>query len=186
MVALSTGLLRLLDLRELRGVIAHEFAHLKNRDGTLILLAWAFVEAIGRLSQLMWVLVVVSLLCGEGGVLLAGSSGLLVLVGLAPLGLGLLQASLLRTRERLADLDAAEISGDPRGLASALYKLGEYGKYVWGVTRRLRFIYTSEGEIEGELGWIRWWRSHSDTEEQVRVLLGMAAAGEKRQWKVAV
>jgi len=72
----------------------------------------------------------------------AGGWGLLVLVGLAPLGAGLLQAGLLRTRERMADLDAAEMSGDPRGLASALRKLGEYGKYVRGVMRRLRFIYT--------------------------------------------
>ena len=65
-VALSTGLLRLLNLRELRGVMAHEFAHLKNRDGALSLSAWAFVEAIGKLSQLVWIMAVVSLLCGEG------------------------------------------------------------------------------------------------------------------------
>ena len=109
-----------------------------------------------------------------------------MIVGLAPLGAGLSQAGLLRNRERLADLDAAEMSGDPRELASVLYKLDEYGKYVRGMTRRLRFIYTSEGEVEGEVGWMRCWRSHPETEERVRVLLGMAAAGEKRQWKVAV
>ena len=185
-VALSTGLLRLLDLRELRGVLAHEFAHLKNRDSALSLSAGVFVEAIGGLSQLVWVLALVSLFFGGGGVLVAGGWGLLVLVGLAPLGAGLLQAGLLRTRERMADLDAAEMSGDPRGLASALHKLGEYGKYVRGVMRRLRFIYTSEGEVEGEAGWMRWWRSHPGTEERVRALLEMEAAWAARQWKVAV
>ena len=51
LVALSTGLLRLLELRELRGVLAHEFAHLKNRDSALSLPAGVFVEAIGGLSQ---------------------------------------------------------------------------------------------------------------------------------------
>ena len=99
-----------------------------------------------------------------------------MLVVLAPLGAGLLQARLLRTRERLADLDAAEMSGDPRGLVSALYKLGEYGKYMRGMMRRLRFIYTSKSEVEIEEGWMRWWQSRPETEERVRVLLGMAAA----------
>ena len=90
----------------------------------------------------------------------------ILLVGAAPYAAYALQAALMRTRERLADRDAVLLTGDPRGLASALYKLERYSRYLQGLARRFRFIYTSEGE--NGPGWLR---THPATEERVQGLL---------------
>jgi len=163
-VAVSTGLLEVLDEREITGVLAHEFAHLKNRDSLLSLSAGIFVQAITGLTQLFGLLLMLIFLFGQR----VGPSALPVLLllnGASVLAV-LLQAGLMRTRERLADRDAALLSGDPRGLASALYKLHQYNRYLEGLIRRFRFMYTSE-----EDGGHRWLRTHPSTEERVRALL---------------
>ncbi|MFC1526808.1 M48 family metalloprotease [Candidatus Latescibacterota bacterium] len=167
-VAVSTGLLDLLGAREVRGVLAHEFAHLKNRDSTLSLASGIFVQVITVASQGFLLLAFALLL--SGGLPFQGS-GLfptLVLVASAPSGAAALQAGLLRTRERLADREAALMTGDPRGLASALHRLNEYSRYLTGWLRRFRFIYTSEDE-----GGVRLLRTHPSTAERVRDLLAM-------------
>ena len=116
-----------------------------------------------------------------GGTLTGGlayqGGGLLptfVLVALAPTAAALLQAALLRTRERLADREAARMTGDPRGLASALHRLNKYSRYLTGWLRRFRFIYTSESE-----GGARLLRTHPPTEERVRNLLSMESRVEE-------
>ena len=123
-VAATTGILQLLDKRELEGVMAHEMAHVRNRDVRLMTLAAVLVGVISMVADmLMW-----SLFLGGGrnnennnplGAIVA-----IVAIIMAPIGAALLQMSLSRRREYLADATAAELTGDPEGLARALWKLG--------------------------------------------------------------
>ena len=167
-LAVSTSLLQLLGRREIQGVLAHEVAHLKNRDSVLSLAAGILVQVIGVASQGFSLLLFVLLLSGSSAVPLAQLIPTILLVGLAPMAASALQAGLMRTRERLADEDAAALTGDPRGLASALHRLSQYSRYLTGWLRRFRFIYTS-----GEEGGARWLRSHPPTHERVQALLQM-------------
>ena len=173
-VAVSSALLNILDRREMRGVLAHEFAHLKNRDSILSLTSGIFVQVITVLSRGFSLLLLLTLIAGGAaleGTALVQLLPLLALVAAAPTGAAMLQAGLMRTRERLADRDAARMTGDPRGLASALFKLQEYSRYLTGWLRRFRFIYTSEAERGPRL-----MRSHPPTEERVRRLLEIEEA----------
>ncbi len=129
-IALTDGLLRRLDLRELAGVLAHEISHIRNRDLWLMSLA----DLAGRLTQVMTLLglglLVVGLPLWLGGG--AQPPGLLILLLLlAPQLTVLLQLALSRARELDADLDAAGLTGDPAGLISALAKLERYQHGLW-------------------------------------------------------
>jgi heat shock protein HtpX len=129
-IALTDGILRRLDLRELGGVLAHELSHVRNRDLWLMSLA----DLTGRLTRVMTLLglglLVVGLPLWLGGG--AQPPVLLILVLLfAPQLTMLLQLALSRAREFDADLDAAGLTGDPDGLISALVKLERYQRGLW-------------------------------------------------------
>ena len=121
-IALTDGLLASLEPRELAGVLAHELSHVRARDVWVMTLA----AVVGRMTSLMsffgqmllLILIPVSLFTGQGVPLVA-----IVLLVFAPTISGLLQLALSRTREFDADVGAIELTGDPRGLASALAKL---------------------------------------------------------------
>ncbi len=119
-VAVTEGILKILDDRELRGVLAHELSHVKNRDILISCIAATLAGAI-------MILVRMGFLFGGGrnrnnsNVLIA-----LALLILAPIAAGLIQMAISRSREYIADADGAKISGDPLALASALRKLA-YG-----------------------------------------------------------
>ena len=115
-VAVTQGALRLLSYEELEGVMAHELAHVKNRD-TLISCVAATIA--GAISFLGWM----GFLFGggnnrEGNPLV----GLLILI-LAPFAAAIIQMAISRSREYVADADAAALAGTPYGLMSALQKL---------------------------------------------------------------
>ncbi len=106
----------------MRGILAHEIIHLRNSDLTLMQLTVAVGRLTRVLSQIAFLLVFLGL------VLRAVSASAfpllpLIVLALAPLGVNLLQLALARTRETEADLEAAELTGDPLGLASALIKM---------------------------------------------------------------
>ncbi len=129
-IALTDGILRRLDLRELAGVLAHEISHVRNRDLWLMSLA----DLTGRLTRVMTLLglalVIVGLPLWLGGG--AHPPGLLILLLLfAPQLTILLQLALSRAREFDADLDAAGLTGDPAGLISALAKLERHQQGLW-------------------------------------------------------
>jgi len=123
-VAVTEGLLRLMNQEELEGVLAHELGHIKNRDiliSTIVAtLAGAimFVASMARFSAFFG---------GrdnrEGGL---GFVGVIAMSILAPMAAMVVQMAVSRSREYLADATAAQITGQPQGLASALAKLGEY------------------------------------------------------------
>ena len=164
-VALSSGLLRLLDRREVAGVLAHEFAHLKNRDSLLNLSAGLFVRAISFLSTLFGILVFLLFISGAWLSIGTNLIPLILLTSIAPYGAIFLHATLMRTREFLADRDAVMLTGDPGGLGNALIKLEQANRYLSRLQRRFRFIYTSDANTGS-----RWLRTHPPTEERVRAL----------------
>ena len=117
-VAATTGLLSMLNEREIAGVMAHELAHIKNRDTLLMTVTATFAGAISMLGNFAFFF---------GGNRDRNSGlgpiGTLALIILAPLGAMLVQMAISRTREYGADRGGAEISGDPLALASALQKI---------------------------------------------------------------
>jgi heat shock protein HtpX len=121
-IVLSESLLQTMTGRELRGILAHEIIHLRNGDLGLMQLAMVVGRLTRVLSQIALMLVFFSLILRLVSAPAFPILPLLVLAA-APLGVSLLQLALSRTREAEADLEAAELTGDPYGLASALVKM---------------------------------------------------------------
>jgi heat shock protein HtpX len=121
-IAVTDGLLRGLNLRELVGVLAHEMSHVRSNDLWVMGLADIFSRATSMLSLLGQFLLLLNLplmlLSGEAISWLA-----ILLLIFAPTISALAQLALSRTREHDADLNAARLTGDPEGLASALAKI---------------------------------------------------------------
>ena len=122
-VAVTTGILQLLTTRELRGVLAHELTHVKNRD---ILTSTITASIAGAISSLGWFMSGFGRRDGEGGGINPIAS--IVVLILAPIAAMLLQMAISRAREFEADRGGAEISGDPRALADALAKIERYAQ----------------------------------------------------------
>lgn len=114
-VAVTTGLMKMLDEAELAGVMAHELAHVRNHDTLIMTIAASIAGAIGFLAQF-------ALFFrndrGAGGVI-----GALLVMILAPIAASVVQMTISRTREYAADRAGAEFCGDPLALASALAKI---------------------------------------------------------------
>ncbi len=124
-VAATTGLLQLLSPDEIAGVMAHELAHIKNRDTLVMTITATFAGAIGMLANF-------GFMFGgnrnrEGGL---GPLGAIVLMIGAPLAAMVVQMAVSRTREYAADRGGAEISGKPMALAAALQKISGTAKRV--------------------------------------------------------
>ena len=130
-VAVTEGILRIMNREELEGVIAHELSHVKNRDiligtiaatlaGVVMMLAnmarWAAIFGVGRSER-----------DEEGG---GGVLGLILMSVLAPIAAMMIQMAISRSREFLADATGAKIAGNPLGLASALAKLARASEMV--------------------------------------------------------
>lgn len=120
-VAVTTGIMGLLDTRELRGVLAHEFAHITNRDILLTTIAATIAGAIGAIANIFQF----TALFGhhdadEEGPGVLGSLALLIV---APLAATLIQLAVSRAREYAADATGARLTSDPLALAGALRKL---------------------------------------------------------------
>ncbi|MBX7143297.1 MAG: zinc metalloprotease HtpX [Oligoflexia bacterium] len=120
-VAVTEGILRILDERELRGVIAHELAHIKNRDILISTIAAIGAAAISSLAQALQFAALFGSRDSESQQ--GGAVQSLALIILAPLAATLLQMGISRSREYMADRLGAEICGDPEGLARALERL---------------------------------------------------------------
>lgn len=118
-VAASTGLLKVLDSREVAGVMAHELAHIANRDTLTMTVTATLAGAIGYLAQLPFLFM--SHRSDENRS--HGAFVHLIVMILAPLAALLVQMAISRTREYSADAMGAQISGDPAALASALHKI---------------------------------------------------------------
>ncbi|MGV1098365.1 zinc metalloprotease HtpX [Thiovibrio sp. JS02] len=126
-VAVTEGLLRLLNQDELEGVIAHELAHIKNRDILISSIAAVMAGAISSLATMAQWAMIFGAGRGEDEEGNAGGLvGTIVMMIVAPIAAALIQMAISRSREYLADATGASICGKPQGLASALNRLEEY------------------------------------------------------------
>ena len=116
-VAVTTGLMRSLSREELAGVVAHELAHIKNRDTAIMTVTATFAGAISMLANF-------ALFFG-GSRERMGIAGTIAMMILAPLAAALVQMAISRTREYSADRAGAEICGNSLWLASALEKIAQ-------------------------------------------------------------
>ncbi len=170
-VAATTGILRLLTPRELRGVMAHELAHVKNRDILTSTISATLAGAISALAQF--------------GMLFGGDRERpnmvvqLVVMILAPLAASLIQMAISRAREFGADRGGAEISGDPEALAAALRKIEAHARGtslhtadLHPETAQMMIINPLSG---GDLAGL--FRTHPATEQRVARLLELARRG---------
>jgi heat shock protein HtpX len=173
-VAATTGIVRALSARELRGVMAHELAHVKHRDILLSTISATMAGAIGMLASF--------------GMMFGGRSsdgqranpiaGILVAI-LAPLAASVIQMAISRAREFEADRGGAEISGDPAALASALEKIHNIAQAV-PLPAAERHPETAQMMIMNPLsaGGLRGlFSTHPATEERVAKLMAMAREG---------
>ena len=170
-VAATTGILRALSERELRGVMAHELAHVKHRD---ILISTISATMAGAISMLANFAMFFGGRDGEGRPA-NPIAGLLVAL-LAPLAAGLIQMSISRAREFEADRGGALISGDPEALASALQKIHHYARGI-RLHSTERHPETAQMMIVNPLsgGGLRGlFSTHPSTEERVARLMAMA------------
>ena len=174
-VAVTEGLLRVLDRREVAAVIAHELGHIKHRDTLIMAIAATFA---GALSMLANAAMFGSLFGGnqssedeEGGSPLAGLLGVLI----APIAATLVQMSISRAREFLADEAAARYTGAPLALASALRKIEAWSREIpmhAGSPATAHMFIHNPFSLEGLAS---LFSTHPPTEQRVARLMEMAS-----------
>lgn len=128
-VAVTQGILQILNTNELRGVIAHEIGHIANRDILIQSCAAILGSAITSLANMLYY---TSLLGGRNNQNSSPVSaiGAVLMMVLAPLAASLIQMAISRSREYQADESGASFCSDPQSLASALNKLNNYSKQI--------------------------------------------------------
>jgi heat shock protein HtpX len=173
-VAVTTGLRDLLNPDELRAVLAHEFAHIKNRDILISTIAATIAGAVTALANIFQL----AALFGQGdedehGGLL-GALGMLLV---APLAATLLQLAISRSREFVADATGARLCGTPLHLAAALHKL-EQGTWLRPMEMNPAAAPLFIVHPFARRGLIRLFQTHPSTQERIARLEAMAARGE--------
>jgi len=173
-VAATTGILRVLSDRELRGVMAHELAHVKHRDILTSTIAATMAGAISALANM-------AMFFGgrdENGNRSNPIAAIAVAI-LAPLAASLIQMAISRAREFEADRGGAEISGDPQSLAAALDKIHRYAQGIpfqaaeeHPATAQMMIMNPLSGG-----GIANLFSTHPATEERIARLMHMAQTG---------
>jgi heat shock protein HtpX len=167
-VAVTAGIMKRLSEDELRGVVAHELAHIRNRDVLIQSIAATIGGAITYLAyMLLWV--------GGDDESPLGLIGSLALVILAPIAASLIQLAVSRQREYSADATGAQISGNPESLASALLRLEESAKEIpMQVNQAAEPLYIVKPFSGGGIASL--FSTHPPIEERVRRLRQMRPA----------
>jgi heat shock protein HtpX len=176
-IAVTAGIMDLLDRRQLRGVLAHEIAHIKNRDILLSTIAAALASLITYVAQALSF----GLLFGgrddeEEG---SGAGGFLVAL-VAPLAATLIQLGISRSREYLADETGARLTGDPDALAGALVQLHQGAQLVPSAAApATASLYIMNPLASTGRSLLQWFSTHPSTEERVRRLRALSPRGHR-------
>ena len=167
-VAATSGIIRMLSERELRGVMAHELAHVKNRDILISTLSATVAGAISMLAQF-------GMLFGSRDENRPHPVFAILMMILAPMAAMIIQMAISRTREYGADRGGAEISGDPEALASALAKIEAYARGI-PMQAAERHPETAQMMIMNPLagGMRGLFSTHPSTQERIARLRAMA------------
>lgn len=171
-VAVTQGLINLLDEEELKGVIAHELAHVRNRD---ILIGSIAATIAGAIMFLAYIARFAAIFGGYGGRDRDSGNifGLLFMAIVAPIAALLIQMAISRSREYQADASGAQFAGNPMGLARALEKIGKYSKKIPmnanPATSHMFIIKPLSGR-----SMLNLFSTHPPVEERIRRLLGTA------------
>ncbi len=169
-VAVTEGILKLLPREELEGVIAHELAHIKNRDMLTMTVAAGIAS---MLSMLPWFAGSLMRSDDDEG----GGIGGLVFMFMAPLLAMLMQFAISRQREFAADAAAAMITGKARPLAQALTRLDAGAKQIpMSVSPQLAPL-AQVNPLAGRGGIMKLFNTHPPTEDRVQALLALPQAG---------
>ena len=129
-VAVTEGILRILNREELEGVLAHELTHIKNKDMLIGSIAATLAGAIVMLANMAQWAAIFGGSNRDDGEEGSGVIGLIVMAILAPIAATIIQMAISRSREYLADEGGAHVSGKPYGLAGALEKLSKASKAI--------------------------------------------------------
>jgi heat shock protein HtpX len=169
-VCCTSGILELLDRRELRAVLAHELAHVGNRDILISSVAAAIATGISYIATML-----------QFGAIFGGNDdedsnplAMLAFAFLGPVAAGLIQMAISRSREFQADATGAEVCGDPLGLARALAKL-EQGVAARPLAPDPRLAPTSSLMIANPFAKRSLFSTHPPTAERIARLQAMAA-----------
>ncbi|HSH54217.1 MAG TPA: zinc metalloprotease HtpX [Methylotenera sp.] len=168
-VAATTGIMRILSERELRGVMAHELAHVKHRDTLISTISATLAGAISSIGSF-------GMLLGGGRDRNVHPAVAILIMVLAPIAAMLIQMAISRAREFEADKAGAEICRDPKALASALEKIHNYAHQIPNETAEAH-PETGQMMIINPLsgGGLRGlFSTHPQTEERVARLMAMA------------
>ncbi|MCC7004783.1 M48 family metallopeptidase [Candidatus Nomurabacteria bacterium] len=175
-VAVTSGLLSILDKNELEGVIAHELSHIGNRD---ILLSTIVVVLVGFISILSDIFIRSSFGVGKRQNDREGGGGILAVIGiiliiLSPIVATLIQLAISRKREFLADASGALLTRYPEGLASALKKISEFSRPMKRASNATAHLFISNpfGAKRNDINAIsKLFMTHPPVEERISALL---------------
>ena len=169
-VAVTTGIMDMLSVDELEAVLAHELAHVRNRDILISSVAAMIASTLVFLSR-------IAMFSGRGRDNPLGAIGFFAALILAPLVAMLLRFAISRSREFQADETGAETTGRPLQLASALEKISvgatRHPMRMNDATAQL-FIENPMKAARGRGGMTRWFSTHPPTEERIERLTDMA------------
>jgi len=177
-VAVTSGLLGMMDKNQLSGVLAHELSHIGNRD---ILLSTVVVVLVGFISIIAYIFTRSMWLGGRRrGNGREGEAGTIIMVVgvifviLSPIIAQLIQLAISRRRESLADTDGALLTRYPEGLASALEKIEAYGRPMTTANNATAHLYISNPFGEGaSKGIAKLFMTHPPTAERIKALREM-------------
>jgi heat shock protein HtpX len=174
-VAATTGLLAMLDRQELEGVIAHELAHIQNRDMLVMTVA---VVLAGFLAILADMFLRMSFSGGDRDSNRGGLFMILAIVGiiLAPIAAQLIQLAISRRREFLADASGALLTRYPEGLARALQKISGYDAPMQRTSHATAHLFISDPYGKSAMNFVNGlFATHPPVEKRVAALLGTGA-----------
>ncbi|UYN83679.1 MAG: M48 family metallopeptidase [Microcella sp.] len=167
-VAATTGLLEIMNDRELAGVMAHEIGHVKNYDIRVATIVFGLVVAVGFIADVLFRMAFWGGSRNNNGNPIMLVLGLLAMI-IAPLVAAVVQAAVSRQREYLADATGALTTRDPEALASALQKLGDYARPMKRQNSTMAHLYISDPMKPGVVD--RMFQTHPPIPDRVKRIL---------------